>query len=1455
MHAHGTRTGVSSDRGRVGLVGFLVIALMVALLPPPASAQVAGFSDVRPTNVHAEAIAELAAAGILLGYQDGTFRPAASITRGQLASVIARAGEFAPVLPAPFSDTAGNPHEGPIGALAAANILMGYEDGTFRPYASISREHVAVVIARWLGVDPVADGPFTDVNRYAGQINALWEIGVVSGTTATTFSPLANIRRDQTASLVYRALGYLAGLEPGAIAGNVSDASSSHPIAGATVTVRGTAYTATTQADGRYQIAGVTPGSYTVDVTATGYDSGTRADVVVTAGAVTTVHFTLTPRAIDPGEGTIAGTVTDASSSQPIVGATVTVRGTAYTATTQADGRYEIAGVVPGTYAVDVTATGYAPETETDVVVTAEETTVVDFELMSAVGYDHQLTVRLNWQNQYREEEAAFGGVDHYAAFHLGDEGVGAATFRWDDGAATVVVEGEVNLTARATTFTLHEGGLDEETPAALTLTVPAFLGGSSDTPTEDARGDYRYSLGGTVTDAELVAALEEAAAGTGLAGWYVSVQTTRNPEGEARGQLGGATVTDGGLTSIVPVYKFVEFHELGEGTNTGEDQTSFNVWFDANIAFAGETGKTRPQPDDFVLIRERDGDSEELPILRVRGDNPDWQPYPKQDIRLHLDTHDVIEDGDIVTVTMLDSGASKLVPVGRNATAADLSDSWQTRCTHVISVPAMTSEPCGTPPQAGLSGYAATPIGSAPDQNQEFSVTLEAPGLPAGEELWIDLGEVSHDGLVDYSGSTWTATIDGTEVGTVEFWEYEEIERFQTVWEPFLVFTHTEAAPVAGALVLSGTGIDGSDAAVHGADTSYDTYVVRHDTGRADYTEIEVEFVPQPTITLEPADAVVLAEAGAALEVTATYTDVDGLPVADAELRFWAEKGERPDVVVQPLGSSSTDADGQTTVTYLYDGRDVGVGEPLIDTLHAQLIDDDDPLAGFVDARTTVAWATGVATNWDSGATFHDLNDADVAAEAGDTLTAVGEFTSVYGLPRDRVQLRTPDLTLKAGGTGASLLGAFDVRASGVTVDGFAVEHAGPMEYAFRVEGAGITISDNEIDANGVDGFRVRDAWAPVTGGGSATLSGNVIRGAAIAIDVDSRDQAGDLIVDLTIEGNLFEDNEVGIHYNADGGTPSIAGNAFEADAASIVYVRDATESEVLDLTAILAGNDYDPEGEILGRSIVPIDPTHVPSMVRVVEHGTGQGKQYTIIEYTRGVACDEDGTAVGSQFELDRGTDKTPNRIGEDVECGYDGNPSRILITWDGNPSFPNEITYTEHAEPEYRIHNEHPLPGGGFTAAESPDTVGSPFPKPEDELVAGAVYLEAGGATIDGQSFVPDEQVTGVELRVSIASRSEDKTLSLWFEGAGPDGAFYDGEVICAELLTVDSCTEVFDALASNDGFTENTQFLTDATLQVSSTAAVGDWQLRFWVVDATTAEPYFSDTFTVTIGASD
>jgi 5'-nucleotidase len=205
MHTQRTaaRSGSLPDRLRVGLIGFLAIAMLVALMPPPSSsADEHGFTDVPDSNVHSANIAALAELGILVGYPDGTFRPRNNITRGQLASVLARAIGLDSVRPAPFTDTAGHTHEGAIGALAEEDLLLGFPDGTFRPNAPILRDHTAVIISRILEVDQVEDGPFTDVVRYEGRINALYELGIVNGTSATTFTPMGNIRRDQTATVV-----------------------------------------------------------------------------------------------------------------------------------------------------------------------------------------------------------------------------------------------------------------------------------------------------------------------------------------------------------------------------------------------------------------------------------------------------------------------------------------------------------------------------------------------------------------------------------------------------------------------------------------------------------------------------------------------------------------------------------------------------------------------------------------------------------------------------------------------------------------------------------------------------------------------------------------------------------------------------------------------------------------------------------------------------------------------------------------------------------------------------------------------------------------------------------------------------------------------------------------------------------------------------------------------------
>jgi hypothetical protein len=132
--------------------------------------------------------------------------------------------------------------------------------------------------------------------------------------------------------------------------------------------------------------------------------------------------------------------------------------------------------------------------------------------------------------------------------------------------------------------------------------------------------------------------------------------------------------------------------------------------------------------------------------------------------------------------------------------------------------------------------------------------------------------------------------------------------------------------------------------------------------------------------------------------------------------------------------------------------------------------------------------------------------------------------------------------------------------------------------------------VTDNVIDATGMNAINVRDAWGPVPGGGSATITDNTISNAAIGIHADvDRMKGGEpvpfvLVVDLVITGNTFTDNGTAIYYSPDAGsTANISGNTFAAGDVTNVYVEDATIPEddvALDLDAILAGNTYNPRG-----------------------------------------------------------------------------------------------------------------------------------------------------------------------------------------------------------------------------------------------------------------------------------
>ena len=181
----------------------------VAQLPPGGT-----FTD-DDGNEHEGFIEAIAAAGITLGCNpEGTlYCPAEPVRRDQMASFIARGFELPAAGEDFFPDDEGNTHEDNINRVAAAGITLGFDDGTFGPTLLVSRAQMASFLARAMELDPVPGDRFADVSGvHEGNINAIAEEGVTLGCdeAGTLFCPDESVRRDQMASFLGRALG----LEP-----------------------------------------------------------------------------------------------------------------------------------------------------------------------------------------------------------------------------------------------------------------------------------------------------------------------------------------------------------------------------------------------------------------------------------------------------------------------------------------------------------------------------------------------------------------------------------------------------------------------------------------------------------------------------------------------------------------------------------------------------------------------------------------------------------------------------------------------------------------------------------------------------------------------------------------------------------------------------------------------------------------------------------------------------------------------------------------------------------------------------------------------------------------------------------------------------------------------------------------------------------------------------------------
>ena len=114
-----------------------------------------------------------------------------------------------------FADIKKSPNKAAIEALAAREIINGMNEAEFRPDATMTRAQYATIVVKALGLTPKANDQFKDVASnawYAAYVGTANTYGIVNGVSDTEFNPEGTITRQEAAVMTIRA-AKLCGLD------------------------------------------------------------------------------------------------------------------------------------------------------------------------------------------------------------------------------------------------------------------------------------------------------------------------------------------------------------------------------------------------------------------------------------------------------------------------------------------------------------------------------------------------------------------------------------------------------------------------------------------------------------------------------------------------------------------------------------------------------------------------------------------------------------------------------------------------------------------------------------------------------------------------------------------------------------------------------------------------------------------------------------------------------------------------------------------------------------------------------------------------------------------------------------------------------------------------------------------------------------------------------------------
>jgi len=127
-----------------------------------------------------------------------------------------------------FKDTLGHWAEEDIEIMAAKHITKGVTSDSYAPDGTITRAQFAALVVRALGLEGNGSTTFTDVSQdawYAKEVSLAADAGIVNGMGGGSFAPDQNITREQMAVMIARAYEDLVGkdLEGDSISFNDKD--------------------------------------------------------------------------------------------------------------------------------------------------------------------------------------------------------------------------------------------------------------------------------------------------------------------------------------------------------------------------------------------------------------------------------------------------------------------------------------------------------------------------------------------------------------------------------------------------------------------------------------------------------------------------------------------------------------------------------------------------------------------------------------------------------------------------------------------------------------------------------------------------------------------------------------------------------------------------------------------------------------------------------------------------------------------------------------------------------------------------------------------------------------------------------------------------------------------------------------------------------------------------------